>query len=305
MHLEAGGPRVFPPIVATHLVKLACELPEEQARSLSTWTCAELARTLIRDRVVDTISASSVQRILASEKLRPWRVHHWLSSKVPRDDRFRETVRNICDLYTRKLGRHERVLSLDEKTSLQPRTRTSPTLPARANQPVRLEHEYVRKGALNLFAAFDTRTGHVIGLLRRRKRQVEFIELLEAIDRATPSSITLVHLLCDNLSIHRGKLVQAWLARNSRFRMHFTPVHCSWMNQVEQWFSILQRKRLRTPNFADLTDLEAKILSFIEEWNEIAHPFNWTKKSFEKVLNRVDEPWRRPRWTDCFLKAAA
>src|SRR5437667_9629738 len=90
MHLEAGGPRVFPPIVATHLVKLACELPEEEARSLSTWTCAELARALIRDRIVDTISASSVQRILASEKLKPWRVHHWLSSKVPRDDRFRD-----------------------------------------------------------------------------------------------------------------------------------------------------------------------------------------------------------------------
>ena len=124
-HLEAGVPRVFPPIVATHLVKLACELPDDEARSLSTWTCAELARTLTRDGVVDTISPSSVQRILASEKLKPWRVHHWLSSKVPRDDRFRETVRTVCDLYTRRLGARERVLSIDEKTSLQPRTRTS------------------------------------------------------------------------------------------------------------------------------------------------------------------------------------
>ncbi len=84
MHPEAGGPRVFRPIVATHLVKLACELPEDEARSLSTWTCAGLARTLVRDRIVDTISASSVQRILESEKLKPRRVHHWMSSKVPR-----------------------------------------------------------------------------------------------------------------------------------------------------------------------------------------------------------------------------
>ena len=213
----------------------------------------------------------------------------------------------ICDLYTRKLGAHERVLSLDEKTSLQPRTRTSPNKPARAsNTPVRVEHEYVRKGALNLFAAFDTRTGRVTGLLRPRKRQLEFIELLEEIDRLTPASVTLIHLLCDNLSIHCGQLVIAWLADHPRFRMHFTPVHCSWMNQVEQWFSILQRKRLRAPNFADLTDLEAKILAFIDEWNEIAHPFNWTTKSFEKALNRVDDLWvRRPHWTDCFLKAAA
>lgn len=308
MHHGAGGPRVFPPIVTTHLVKLACELPDDQARSLSTWTCAELANMLVRDGIVDTISASSVQRILASEKLKPWRVHHWLSSKVPRDDHFRELVRNVCDLYTRKLGANERVLSLDEKTSLQPRTRTHRHRAARqGNRPVLVEHEYVRKGALQLFAAFDTRTGEVIGILRRRKRQVEFIELLAKLDEETPSTITRIHVLCDNLSVHSGKLTRAWLAAHPRFQMHFTPVHCSWMNQVEQWFSILQRKRLRAPNFADLDDLEAKILDFIAEWNEAAHPFQWTAKSFDKVLNAVDEPWtrcRRPHWTDK-IKAAA
>jgi hypothetical protein len=292
--------------VATHVVKLACELPDEVGRSLSTWTCVELARTLIRDGIVDSISASSVQRILASQKLKPWRVHHWLSSSVPRDEAFRQTVRNICDLYTRPLAPHERVVCVDEKTSLQPRTRTSSTRPARApNEPVRLEHEYVRKGALNLFAAFDTRTGEVTGILRPRKRQVEFIELLEAIDRSTPAEITLIHVIGDNVSIHHGKRVQAWFAAHPRFQMHFTPVHCSWMNQVEQWFSILQGKRFGAPNFADLADLEAKVLAFIEEWNETAHPFKWTTASFDKVLNRANG-WR-PRerhWTDD-LKAAA
>jgi DNA-binding Lrp family transcriptional regulator len=293
--------------VATHLVKLACELPEDEARSLSTWTCSELARTLIRDGIVTSISTSSVQRILAAEKLKPWRVHHWLSSKVPRDDRFRETVRNISELYTRQLGAHECVLSLDEKTSLQPRTRTSRNRPARpGNEPVVVEHEYVRKGALNLFAAFDTRTGRVLGILRKRKRQVEFLELLEAIDRAIPSVVTVIHVVCDNLNIHAGKQACTWLAAHPRFQMHFTPVHCSWMNQIEQWFSILQRKRLRAPNFASLADLEDKILTFIDEWNDIAHPFGWTAKSFEKVLAADDGPWvrRRPHWTDT-LKAAA
>lgn len=307
MHLEAGDPRVFPPIVTTHLVKLACELPDDEARSLSTWTCAELARALVCDGVVTTISASSVQRLLASEKLKPWRVHHWLSAKVPRDERFRETVRNVCDLYTRTLGAHERVLSLDEKTSLQPRTRTRRHRAARrGNQPVLVEHEYVRKGALQLFAAFDTRTGQVLGLLRPRKRQVEFIELLTKIDEDTPSKITTIHVLCDNLSVHAGKLTRAWLERHPRFQMHFTPVHCSWMNQVEQWFSVLQRKRLRAPNFADLADLEARILAFIDEWNECAHPFAWTTRSFDKVLNAVDDPWtrRRPHWTDNIRAAA-
>lgn len=291
MHIVAGGPRVFPPIVATHLVKLACELPDVCGRSLSTWSCAELARALVRDGVSDSISASSVQRILASQKLRPWRIHHWLSAKVPRDDAFRTTVENIADLYTRSLAPHERVLCLDEKTSLQPRTRTAANRPAKqGNVPVRVEHEYVRKGALNLFAAFDTRSGNVIAILRRRKRQDEFIELLETIDRETPNSVTLIHLLCDNVSIHRGKRVQAWLAARPRFRMHHTPVHCSWMNQVEEWFSIMQRKRMRAPNFADLRDLEGKILAFIREWNGIAHPFKWSPKSFDKILGR--EPRR-------------
>ena len=206
----AGAPRVFPPIVATHLVKLACELPDDADRSLSLWTCAELARTLRRDGLVDTISPQSVQRILSSHKLKPWRVHHWMSSKVARDSAFKDTVLNVADLYTRQLGPHERVLSIDEKTSIQPRPRTSPTLPARPGDvPVRVEHEYTREGALNLLAAFDTRTGEVIGLCRRRKRMIELIELLEEIDRRTPDSVTAIHLVSDNVITHRGKLDSA------------------------------------------------------------------------------------------------
>lgn len=270
-------------------MKLACELPDDAGRSLSTWTCAELARTLKRTGLVDAISPQSVQRILFSHKLKPWRVHHWLSTKVPRDEEFRAQVQALCALYTRPLRAHERVLSIDEKTSLQPRTRTSPTRPPQpGGTPVQLEHEYQRKGALNLFAAFDTRTGDVIGICRPRKRQAEFIELLEKIDHTTPPSFTRIHVVCDNVSTHKGKLVRAWLAKHPRFKFHFTPVHCSWMNQVEQWFSILQRKRLNAPNFADLHDLERKILAFIDQWNEHAAPFNWTKKSFEKTLASVD-----------------
>lgn len=254
------------------------------------WTCADLARALRNDGVVDTISPQSVQRILESHKLKPWRVHHWLSSKVPRDQVFYAQVTAIRDLYTRKLKPHERVFCLDEKTSLQPRTRTTPTKPAQPeNVPVRLEHEYVRKGATNLFAAFDTRSGEVTGVLRRRKRQVEFLELLEKIDATTPARITRIHLICDNVSIHHGKIARAWLARRPRFSMHFTPVHCSWMNQVEQWFSILQRKRLVASNFADLADLERKVLDFIEAWNLEAEPFNWTSASFDKVLAKRAE----------------
>jgi transposase len=273
----------------THLVKLACELPDDARRSLSLWTCAELARTLKRDGVVDSISPQSVQRILESHQLKPWRVHYWLNQKVPRDEAFRATVLEICDLYTRALAPDERVLSLDEMTQLQPRPRPFATLPAQPGpKPVKIEHTYGRGGAVNLFAAFDTRSGEVIGLCRRRKRQVEFIELLEEIDRTTPASATLIHLVCDNVSVHHGKLVRAWLERHPRFKMHFTPVHCSWMNQIEQWFSILRRKRLAAPNFKDLAELEQAVMGFIAEWNELAHPFKWKRKSFDKVLAKVD-----------------
>ena len=287
--LEAGVQPVFPPVVAMQLVKLACELPDEASRSLSLWTCAELARTLKTNGVVETISPQTVQRLLESHKLKPWRVHHWLSAKVPRDAAFRDTVLNICDLYTRQLGPDESVWSLDEKTSIQPRPRTAPTRPAQpGGTPVRVEHEYIRAGALNLLAAFNTRSGEVIGICRPRKRQVEFIELLEELDRRTPPTLSRIHLVCDNIITHKGKLVLAWLAQHPRFRMHFTPVHCSWMNQVEQWFSILQRKRLAVANFADLAALGERITAFIAEWNAAAHPFNWSRGSFTKILAKVD-----------------
>ena len=275
--------------MAAYLTKLACELPDAVDRSLSLWTCAELARTLERNGLVEMISPQSVQRLLQSSRLKPWRVHYWLSPKVPRDEVFRDLVLNLCDLYTREPNAEERILSLDEMTSIQPRTRTSATKPARPGlDPVRLEHEYKRKGAWNLFAAFDIQTGEVIGQLHRRKRQKETIALLEEIERTTPERVKTIHVICDNVSIHKGKLAQQWLAQHPRFKMHHTPVHCSWMNQVEQWFSILRRKRLAAPNFADLDDLSIKIKKFIDEWNEIAHPFNWKSSSFDKVLEKIE-----------------
>jgi hypothetical protein len=131
--------------VATTLVKLACELSDTVDRSLSIWSCAELARTAIERGLVDTISPQTVQRILASYKLRPWRVHHWLSSKVAMDEAFRQTVLNVSDLYSRPMVSHEQIWSLDEKTSLQPRTRSAPNLPAQlGGVPIHVEHEYER-----------------------------------------------------------------------------------------------------------------------------------------------------------------
>lgn len=208
----------------------------------------------------------------------------WLSSNVPRDAAFVAAVRELCDLYTRPLATDEVVLSVDEKTSIQPRPRLSQTKSARAGSPVRVEHEYKRDGALNLIAAFDTRTGKVVGRCFERKRQAEFVDLLETLNREIPAAIRTIHVVLDNARIHTGKIVTAWLASHPRFRFTFTPVHCSWMNQVEQWFSILQRKRLRVVDFPSKAILEARILQFIAQHNEHAHPFNWTTYSVAKVM---------------------
>jgi len=282
--------RCFPPSVALYLVKIACERPDKLGRSLSQWDCVELARQLERDGIVASISAATVRRILSGHQLKPWRHHLWLSPKVPRDAAFAQTVLEIVDLYTRPLGAHEMVLCVDEKTSLQPRTRKSPTRPAQPGRPVQVEHEYERKGALNLFAAFDTRTGKVYGHTAERKRQKEFIEFLEMLDREIPAEITAIHIVLDNLRMHKGKQVQAWLAKHPRFVFHHPPVHCSWMNQVEQWFSILQRKRLAIADFADKAELAERLQAYIKEWNEIAHPFKWTTKSVAKVMAKCGQP---------------
>jgi len=284
-----GRARKFSPGIALHLVKMACELPDLRGRSLSQWDCTELARQLQAQGVVDSISAQSVRRILASYRLKPWRHHLWLSPTAPRDAAFADAVRNVSDLYSRPLGAHEVVLCVDEKTSLQPRTRKAKTLPPESGKPIRVEHEYERKGALNLFAAFDTRTGKVYHCTAERKRQIEFIQLLELLEGEFDPSVTTIHIVLDNLRMHKGKQVRAWLAKHPRFQFHHPPVHCSWMNQVEQWFSILQRKRLGIVNFADKKELAERLDAFVREWNSHAHAFRWSRKSFDKILAECEK----------------
>ena len=279
-----GRAPIFPSQVALYVVKLACERPDQRGRPLSQWHCSDLARQLKADGLVQSISSETIRGILQHHKLKPWRSHLWLSAKVPRDEQFAKQVQQIVDLYTRTLTDWEMVLCVDEKTNLQPRPRQIPTLPARSGLPIRLEHEYKRAGALHLFAAFDTRTGKVYARTERRKRQKEFIALLAQLERELPSSLRRISLVLDNLSVHKGKQVQAWLQSHPRFVCFFVPVHCSWMNQVEQWFSILQRKRLRILDFSDLDQLAERLLSFVAEWNSHAHPFSWSTKSVAKVM---------------------
>lgn len=285
----AEVPRAFfPPHVAVHVVRLACERPDNLGRRLSQWDCQELARKLVDDELAASISPSTVRRILESHTLKPWRHHMWLNPKHPRDVQLYDAVSDMINLYTGELSDDDIVLSIDEKTSLQPRPREFPTQPAQpGNTPNLCEHEDTRDGALNLFAAFDTRSGHVYGQCAPRKRHKEFMAFLDYVDADIDETMTTIHLVCDHAKNHTGKQTHAWLAKHPRFVVHVTPVHCSWMNQIEQWFSILQRKRLRIVDFTSKQDLQAKVEHFIREWNEHAHPFNWSKKSVAKVMADV------------------
>jgi hypothetical protein len=251
-------------------------------RSLAHWNCSDLARQVKADGMVPSISPETIRSILRSHKLKPWRHHLWLSAKVPRDEQFAKLAQQLVELYTRPLADGEMVLCVDEKTNLQPRPRKAATL------PTRLEHEYTRAGALHLFAAFDTRTGHVYARTAQRKRQQEFMAFLTQVERELPSSFHRVYLVLDNLSVHKGKQVQTWLQSHPRFVCFFLPVHCSWMNQVEQWFSLVQRKRLRISDFSDLGHLAFRQMAFVAEWNAHAHPFNWSSKSAAKVMAKCE-----------------
>jgi DDE superfamily endonuclease len=268
MPLVAGPRAGFPPKVAIHVVRLACERPDTLGRSLSQGDCAPLAPQRIAEGSVEAISAATVRRILAAHQLKPWRHHVWLSPKQPRDATSYATASALIELYTRPLRPDEMVLSVDEQTSLPPRPRLSPTRPAHPQTlPNRHEHEYRRAGALNLFAAFDTRSGKVFGHGYARQRQQECIAFLAPWDVEIDEYIRTIHLVCDNVSTPHGKEVRKGFANHPRFVVHCTPVHCSWMNQVEQGFSILQRKRLRSVDVESKDHLRAKIEQYIQEWN--------------------------------------
>lgn len=220
-----------------------------------------------RGGIVAAISAATVRRMLTAHQLQPWRQHVWFFPTQPRDAAFYATVSELMALYTRPLRPDELVLSVDETTSRQPHPRRSPTRPAQPqHRPNRHEHESQRAGVLNLFAAFDTRSGKVSG--QCTERQQACLASLEHLDQESAESIRTLHLVCDNVRTHHGKAVRNWLAKHPRVVVPFTPVHGLWMHQVEQWFRILQRQRVRIADFASNEHLRVKREQFICAWNQ-------------------------------------
>jgi hypothetical protein len=268
-----------------HVVRLACARPDTLGRRLSQWDGEELARQLMADGLVEDLSAATVRRLLAAHQLKPWRQHGWLYPKPPRDAAFSVTGSELIDLYTRPLRPDALVLSVDETTSLQPRPRHAPPRPAPPqNRPHRHAHASKRAGALKLLAAFDTRAGQVYGPCDERKRQQKFSAFLEHLDQAITAALKTIHLVCDNVSTPQGKTVRKGLVNHARVVVHCTPGQCSWMHQVAQWLSILQRKRLRLVDVESKDHLRQQLEQFIREGKVQAPPFHWSTKSGAKVM---------------------
>ena len=272
---------------------LACELPAESGAPLSRWSAPELAVEAVARGIVEAVSASTVRRWLAEDVLKPWQHRSWI---FPRDPRFAVKAARVLDLYARTwqgelLGEGEFVVCADEKTSIQARCRCHPTLPPGKARMMRVEHEYERKGALQYLAGYDVHRARVIGRMEPTTGIEPFGRLVAQVMTTEPyASADRVFWVVDNGSSHRGRasvtrLTKAWPTA----RLVHLPVHASWLNQAEIFFSILQRKVLTPNDLTDLDALAARILAFQDRYNATATPFDWcfTRADLDRLLQRI------------------
>ncbi|MGI0055709.1 MAG: IS630 family transposase [Thermoplasmata archaeon] len=266
-----GGPPSLSEAKIRAIVRDTLHTKPPNATHWSTRTMAERHR----------VSPMTVQRIWLARRLQPHRLEHF---KLSRDHHFEEKLRDVVGLYLHP-PEHALVLSVDEKTGIQALNRTQTILPLRPGLPERQTHDYRRNGRMDLFAALNVLEGKVIGECYKRHRAKEFLSFLRTIDRSTPPELDL-HLVLDNLSVHKTPEVKEWTLRHPRFHFHFVPTGSSWLNQVEPWFNQLTQKRIRRGTFRSEAELCQALYAYIENWNERAGPFQWTATP-EAILEKI------------------
>ena len=255
----------------------------------------DIAAEVTARGIVAEISGTTIWRWLSQDAIQPWKHRSWI---FPRDPGFEAKAGRVLDLYARswegkKLGKRDFVISADEKTSIQARVRCHPTLTPASTRGLRVEHEYDRGGALAYLAAWDVHRAKVFGRCEPATGIEPFTRLVEQVMTTEPyASARRVFWVVDNGSSHRGqaavdRLSQRW--RNARLVQ--LPVHASWLNQVEIYFSVVQRKVVTPNDFTDLTDVEARLLTFERRYEQTAAPFEWkfTRSDLTKLLEKLSD----------------
>ncbi len=290
---RSGRPPAFTAADRAEAVALACALPAESGVPLSRWSGPDLARELAARRRI-AASASTLRRWLARDALKPWQHRSWISV---RDPDFAARAAVVLDLYAgiwdgRALGPGDYVICADEKTSIQARCRCHPTLPPGKARAMRIEHDYDRRGALAYLAAWDVHRGQVTGRCEDTTGIAPFARLVEQVMTTEPyASAKRVFWIVDNGSSHRGqasidRMAAAW---PNAVLVHL-PVHASWLDQAEIFFSVIQRKVLTPNDFTDLDQIRHRLAAFETRYNAIARPFDWkfTRTDLSDLLLRID-----------------
>jgi hypothetical protein len=288
-----GESPFFPPRDQAVVKAIACEAVSQTQLPLSRLSTADLAARA-STAMGRTISASTVWRILDADAIKPWRYEYWI---FPRDPQFSEKAGRVLDLYAgfwegKPLGRKDFIISSDEKTSIQARVRCHATLPTGPGRAMRVEHEYERGGALQYLAAWDVRRGRVLGRCEAKTGIESFERLVDQVMRAQPyCSASRVFWVVDNGSSHRGQAAIDRLRKTYRKAvLVHTPVHASWLNQVEIYFSIIQRKVLTPNDFASLEEVEQRLQLYEELTNRQPRPFDWrfNRAALQTLLTKLE-----------------
>ena len=290
---RCGRPRRFGAAVVAEIKALACELPTRSDTPLARWSCPELAREAAARGVVSAVSASTVRRWLADDAIKPWQHRSWI---FPRDPNFAGKAGRVLDLYQRvfhdePLGGNEYVISADEKPGVQARTRMHPNAPPAPGRAMRVEHEYRRGGTLAYLAAYDVHHAHVIGRCAPTTGIAPFTALVDQVMNREPyASAHRVFWIVDNGASHRGWTAAQRLtdAHPNAVMVHL-PTHASWLNQVEIYFSVVQRKLLTPDDVADLDTLAQRLHAFETRYNATAEPFDWrfNRRDLNCLLTRL------------------
>lgn len=276
----------------------ACELPSVHELPLSRWSTPDLVREVRQTGLVASISGSTLWRWLHEDAIRPWFHRSWI---FPKDPDFEEKAGRLLDLYERRwqdkpLKNDEFVICADEKTSIQARRRLHPTAPCKPGRATRVENRYKRGGAWVYLSALDPHNARVFGRCEAANGMAAFDGLVEQVMTRPPyNEARRVFWIVDNCSVHRGRaaverLRERYPRRPAVYLVH-APTHASWLNQVEIYFSIVQRKVLTPNDFPDLNTLAERLLDFQYYWESTAKPFQWkfTRENLNELVRKFDE----------------